>query len=82
MKINKLKILSIAICCFISALWSEIQCCEDLKILENKWVTIISKDSQKALDSWGDGDQVGKCTPHSSYHEYYNRHLWRFINPL
>jgi hypothetical protein len=76
MKVN-MKIISIAICCFISALWAKTQCCEDLTNLENRWVTITSKYCGKVLDNYGsDNHYVGQHTPHFSHHPDYGRQLW------
>jgi hypothetical protein len=58
MKINKLKILSIAICCLVTALWSEPQCMEeDEKAIQNVFFrsSVLGLSSKNLTD-----DQV--CT--------------------
>jgi hypothetical protein len=49
-----------------------------IKKVNKNYYTIISKVSEKALDSCDPNDnRVVKCVPHFPKHDYYNRHLWK-----
>jgi len=47
------------------------------KLVDKDYLMIISKKTEKALDSWGDNQEVGGYHPHTPEEKDYPRHLWR-----